>query len=161
VTGVDLQRGVVVIQQVDYLPSDTPVLLLADADATGFTMQAKPADIPSLTDEEIDSNRLRIGSPTSQPKAYEDYIFFRGEFVMVSGGTLSTGKVFLDLSSEEAAATRSVLSFGDGSGTTAIESPQRQPSLQSGWYTLDGRRLNTRPTRKGLYIMVGKKVWIK
>ena len=161
VTGVDLQAGVVLLQELDYLPQGMPVLLLADADASGFVIQPKGEDIPSLTDEEIDSNRLRIGSPTSQPKAYEDYIFFRGEFVMVSGGTLSTGKVFLDLSSEEAAATRSVLSFGDGNGTTAIESPHRQPSLHPGWYTLDGHRLNTRPTRKGLYIMAGKKVWIK
>lgn len=34
-------------------------------------------------------------------------------------------------------------------------------SQLSGWYTLDGRILNERPTVKGLYIHNGKKVAIK
>jgi hypothetical protein len=29
------------------------------------------------------------------------------------------------------------------------------------WYTLDGRKLNSKPTTKGLYIVNGKKVMIK
>ena len=29
------------------------------------------------------------------------------------------------------------------------------------WYTLDGRRLSGKPTKKGLYIVNGKKVVIK
>ena len=162
VTGVDLQRGVVVIQQVDYLPSDTPLLLLADADATGFTMQAKPADIPLLSDAEKSQNRLRVGSPTIQPTAYEDYIFFRGEFVMVGGGTLSTGKVFLDLNSEQSAATRGVIGIGGSDGTTGITAVKRQAgTTASRWYSLDGRRLDGYPSRKGIYIRDGRKVVIK
>ena len=31
----------------------------------------------------------------------------------------------------------------------------------AGWYTLDGRKLNGKPTKKGLYIHNGKKVVIK
>ena len=34
-------------------------------------------------------------------------------------------------------------------------------SSRSGWYTLDGRKLYEKPTRRGLYIANGKKVVIK
>jgi len=57
------------------------------------------------------------------------------------------------------------LNFGDGEGTTSIEA---QPILNShssifneeAWYTLDGRRLASKPTQNGLYINGGRKVAI-
>jgi hypothetical protein len=103
-----------------------------------------------------------VGSPTIQPTAYEDYIFFRGEFVMVGGGTLSTGKVFLDLNSEQSAATRGVIGIGGSDGTTGITAVKRQAgTTASRWYFLDGRRLDGYPSRKGIYIHDGRKVVIK
>ena len=162
VTGVNVIAGVVLLREIDYMPEGAAVLLLTDEDlSSGFVVQHKGNGIPDLTAEEMLENRLRVGSETVQPKAYEDYIFFRGQFVMVSGGTLSPGKVFLDLNPEEAAATRSVLTFSDGSGTTAISAPRRHPAARCGWYSLDGRRLSAAPTRKGIYIHDGRKVVIK
>jgi len=162
VTGVNLEKGVVTLKEVDYLPQESPVLLLADGDATGFEILPKSSDVAQLSDAEIRANRLRVGSPTVQPTAYEDYILFRGEFVMVSGGTLSTGKVFLDLNSEQSAATRGVIGIGGSNDTTGITAVKRQAgATASRWYSLDGRRLDGHPSRKGIYIHDGRKVVIK
>ena len=162
VTGVDLRGGAVVLQQVSYMPQDMPLLLLTENEVTEMALLPKDADTPVLTDEAKSVNLLRVGSPTVQPTPYEDYIFFRGEFVMVSGGTLSTGKVFLDLNSEQSAATRGVIGIGGPDGTTGITAVKRQAgATESRWYSLDGRRLDGHPSRKGIYIHDGRKVVIK
>ena len=59
-----------------------------------------------------------------------------------------------------------VVDFGDG-GETGIDELEADSSLfthhssLSGWYMLDGRRLDRQPTKAGLYINKGRKVIIK
>lgn len=49
-----------------------------------------------------------------------------------------------------------------GSEPTSIESPIENHFQENEvWYTLGGRRMNGRPTQKGVYIMNGKKVVVK
>ena len=57
----------------------------------------------------------------------------------------------------------SVISIGDGDGTTGINTlPNDDGEDMSGnWYTLDGRKLQGKPTQKGVYISNGKKMVIK
>lgn len=51
---------------------------------------------------------------------------------------------------------------GIPTGIKAIENDKTAESLETGnWYTLDGRRLNGKPTKKGIYIVNGHKVAIK
>ena len=57
-----------------------------------------------------------------------------------------------------------IVSFDDDdSDVTGIDSVDYEQSTngKSGWYTLDGVKLNVKPTQKGLYIKDGKKVVIK
>ena len=59
-----------------------------------------------------------------------------------------------------------VLNFGDddsATGIIAIGDSQLSTlnSQLSGWYTLDGRKLNSKPTAKGVYVKNGKKIVIK
>ena len=59
-----------------------------------------------------------------------------------------------------------VLNFGDddsATGIIAIGDSQLSTlnSPLSGWYTLDGRKLNGKPTAKGVYVKNGKKIVIK
>lgn len=59
-----------------------------------------------------------------------------------------------------------VLNFGgDASGIQNLSSDASRlahcSSLNDGWYTLDGRRLNVQPTKAGVYINHGNKVVIK
>ena len=60
------------------------------------------------------------------------------------------------------AARQFVLNFSNG--TTAIVNPDATDSQRpadSSIYTLDGRKLTAKPTKKGIYIMNGKKVVVK
>ena len=65
------------------------------------------------------------------------------------------------------ASTNDVLNFQKNgiSGTpelpTAISFVQREILSQNGWYTLQGFKLDKRPTQRGVYIMNGKKIIIK
>ena len=49
---------------------------------------------------------------------------------------------------------------GDGDTTGIMEIENGKLNIES-WYSLDGRRLNAKPTKKGVYIQNGKKVVVK
>lgn len=54
------------------------------------------------------------------------------------------------------------IDFGNGQGTTGITEMRSETEItRNGWYTLDGRCLQDKPSAKGVYIMNGKKVIIK
>ena len=54
-----------------------------------------------------------------------------------------------------------VLNFGNG-GTNMIENSIMKIGNEAGtWYTIDGRKLNNKPTAKGIYIYNGKKIVIR
>ena len=64
-----------------------------------------------------------------------------------------------------AAGVRSIeLNFGED-GTTSINEELRMKNEEfataTGWYTLDGKKLQGKPTQKGVYIVNGRKVVIK
>ena len=52
------------------------------------------------------------------------------------------------------------LNFGDGEATdiSLFETDSQQ---DANWYTIDGRRINGKPTTNGLYINKGQKLFIK
>lgn len=80
-------------------------------------------------------------------------------FYKYNGSGLSSIKAHLEIPST--VGSRSFYGFDDN--TTAISAPESHASteLNGAWYTLDGRKLQGVPTRKGLYIVNGKKVVIK
>lgn len=56
------------------------------------------------------------------------------------------------------------LNFGEGTATSISEElrvKSEEFATATGWYTLDGRRLQGKPAQKGVYIQNGKKVIIK
>lgn len=161
VTGVDFSTGKVILTAVDYLPAGIPTLLITDDMAGDFILCSKDPDTPEISDDVIAANMLRVGSPDVQPTAFEDYVFLDGMFIMMGGGTLPTGMVFLDLNQEQAARTRGSISIDGDSDTTGIVEVEKEESRVAGWFTLDGRRYSSRPTRKGIYIYNGRKVMIK
>ena len=54
-----------------------------------------------------------------------------------------------------------VLNFGEGEKTEIVEIDNGQLTIDNSWYDLNGRKLNGKPTKKGLYIVNGRKVVIK
>ena len=161
VVGVNSEKGKVILQKVEYLPKGLPLLLIADNPGDGFILEPKSDETPEIKDDVKASNLLRIGSATVQPKAFEDYIFYKGRFVMVDGGKLADGKMFLDLNQEQSAKTRGVLGIGGDSSTTGIRPVESGEGRAESWYTLDGRRLPSPPVRKGIYIKNGEKIVVK
>ncbi len=53
------------------------------------------------------------------------------------------------------------LNFGDNDATGIVSIDNEQLNNESGWYTVDGKKLDKQPKRKGVYINNGIKVVIK
>ena len=91
-------------------------------------------------------------------------ILFVGEnntlYYPKSGAFVNACRAYFDLGS--ASAREFVMNFDGENEVTSLPQPlQKEGSQADAWYTLDGRKLNGKPTMKGLYIHNGKKVIIK
>ena len=176
--------GTLTISEIDYIPEDVPVLLLSDAASAGFTAAPKEEATTAITDGAKNSNLLKVAPEGGvDVEAAQTYMFYNGEFVLTKKGKLSKGKFFLynpnyDSTSTTAgqqgagnAPSLSVLRFvieEDVTGVQTIDfaTPHSQGengqlTIDNSWYTLDGRKLNGKPTKAGLYIKNGRKKVIK
>ena len=77
--------------------------------------------------------------------------------------TVNAFRGFFALSTEAPETTASaniIIDWGDGE-TTAIEGVDNGQLTADGWYTLQGVKLDGKPTEKGIYIINGKKVAVQ
>ena len=150
----DIDGTSATIQQIDYLPQSVPVLIKR-ADKTENLYKATTGNGTAFY-----VNKLMINETDREVSAGELYLLYRDEFVLTSSGTLPAGSVYLPIT-DLAVKTRS-LTIGNGEGTTSIENLTPALSESDGeWYDLQGRRLDNKPNRKGIYISNGRKVVIK
>ena len=119
--------------------------------------------------------RQPLPPPAIPFDADDKSILFLGEnntlYYPKSGATIGAQRGYFKLTGitagEKADGARTiVLDFGDGETTGIIEAGANSQlstfnSQLSVWYTLDGLRLASKPTQKGIYINNGKKVVIK
>ena len=155
-----------------YIPEGVPVLLLANTAAGGFRVQDVSGQ--TLPEGTVSDNLLKeVTTETpgyvddseddNYQKAYFDvktiYMLYRNEFVFNMDGYLAKGKVYLDPTAYTPAPSRLMINTDSG---TSIQSLQSSVELQSDvWYSIDGRRLSGKPTKKGIYIRNGQVVVIK
>jgi hypothetical protein len=78
-----------------------------------------------------------------------------------SGASIGAFRAYFDLGSNGDAVREFRLNFGGEGSTQGIVSLTTNPTPKGIVYTLDGRKLDKMPTRKGLYIENGHKVVIK
>ena len=129
------------------IPAGVPVLLLSktvDSD-----------DIRTSSTEE--KGTAKGGQLKAAPKGGKEvksigniYLLYKDKFYLSQTGTIPENRVYLELKEEQAqkASSRGVLSIGDD-GTTGIQQIENGLNLEkSGWYTLDGRRLNAAPSKR-------------
>ena len=166
--------GTAVITPLDYIPVDVPVLLLSDAEASGFVASPKDPSTPEVTAQTKNSNLLKVSAGGETVKAAQIYMFYKGEFVLTKAGTLGEGKFYLynpnyaNTSTNENSGSsnaRGLLQFviddEEPTGITEFETSTTKEPDTDVWYTLDGRRLSVKPTKAGIYIHQGQKEYIK
>ena len=166
--------GTAVITKLDYIPEDVPVLLLSDAEASGFVASPKDPSTPEVTAQAKNSNLLKVSAGGETVEAAQIYMFYKGEFVLTKAGTLGEGKFYLynpnyantstsgnSGSSEARGTLQFIIDDEDTTGITELEKSTTKKQDTDVWYTLDGRRLSVKPSKAGIYIHQGQKEYIK
>lgn len=161
ITGIN-EKGLV-LTEVKRIAAGEPVLV--------FTDERKISEFYTVEAGEVEGdskNLLKVAPEGGQEvKLGEVYLLYNDVFYYSQAGTISEGRVYLTqpTSEESLQKTRSYYILGTRGDTTGIAAAQRmdgtQGSSASVWYGLDGRRYDTIPTRKGIYIKDGRKVVIK
>ena len=145
------------------IPAGVPVLLMAATTVSdGFVTST------TTTTGTAAGKYLKVAPAGGKPvSAGQVYLLHNNKFYFSQAGKIPANHVYLDLNEEqeqpqqEKTRTRGVIGIGDD-GTTGIQQIENGANIEkTGWYTLDGRRLESAPTRKGLYINNGKKIIIK
>ena len=75
-----------------------------------------------------------------------------------TSGSLKGFRAYIETTSGARTLT---LDFGDGETTGVVTMEDVRGKMSDEWNTLDGRKLDKKPTSKGLYIVNGKKVVVK
>ncbi len=91
------------------------------------------------------------------------YALYSDKFLMIDADEgIPTHRFIMRVSYGDVGKARS-LTIGVGGDTTGMEELKNEKieELNSEWYDLQGRKLGSKPTRKGLYINNGKKIVIK
>lgn len=139
--------------ELDYIPNGVPVVLMNAEDAKGFLVQSGTGEISTT------GNLLAVQATDGEKATATVYLLYKGEFVLNKAGILKAGTVYLPVSAGGGSGARLKISRG---GNTGIENIEYTIKPQSdAWYTLDGRRLSNKPTKKGLYLQGGKKIVVK
>ena len=165
-----IKDDVVIIEEITdgIIPAGVPVLLLSKAHK-GKDFRTAPTDNKGGDYKNI---LKAAGKDGQEVKLGEVYLLYKDMFYLSQAGTIPENGVYLPATIEEeqskddqqAVKTRSFLSIGDfDDGITGIKEKviENSENLSDAWYSLDGRRLSTPPTAKGLYIHAGKKVLVK
>ena len=166
VTGVDYNAGVVEVEELTYIPVNVPVLLLTEGDAphnADFTATVYSVGEGGAAD--VTSNLLCKSVGTESADWGQYYVFSKGEFVLAMGDKMiKAGKFYFEnekyVPGSTPAPALSRLSISRR-GATRINKVVDNIYLTDSWYTLNGQKLNKKPTRKGIYIQNGKKLIVK
>ena len=169
VTYVNMTNHTLTIQKLDYVPKDVPVLLLTDIaefdEEQIYSYAVTPVSVAAADVADTSDNLLKqVTSETGQIVEFgQVYMYYKGKFVITTAGTMEKGKFYVDNPN-----------FQDGGVSNAPLSIMFDETTDVGdvrwmmdderddkWYSLDGRRLNGKPTKKGLYLKDGKKIVIK
>jgi len=165
--------GTISIVPISYIPKDVPVLLLASSDVTGITASPKNAATPDISESVINSNKLKKASTSGvYVETTEAYMYYKatGEFVLTIAGTMYNAFYIINPNYTPSGGGPSGIRrylrivVEEDEDPTGMDNELRATDNGQGndlWYTLDGRRLDGKPTQKGIYITNGKKIYFK
>ncbi len=163
-TSVNTSANFVLVKKVDYLPAGVPVILTATADKSS-RIAVSPQKDPTLTDAQKASNLLKVVTEEDgmHVNNTEVYVFYQAELVLSLAGTLAKGRIYMDNPNKTgtSAGARMLRIVKDEETTDIMVIEQTPFDIDNHWYSLDGRTLSGKPTKKGIYINDGRKVVIK
>jgi len=147
----------VTAEAVDYIKANTGVLLYNTSSLAGSILASAGTGTTYTS--------LLKGGNFAEGR---NYILYGDKFVVYDGTATGPGEYRCYLPAEDATAAARYRSLtivvgGDG-GTTSIDGTRLTDNdnmADADWYDLQGRKLDGKPEKKGLYIMNGKKVVIK
>ena len=151
----------------DAMKASTP-FLLKNTTNEEKTILLIPCNEPDLA---VTVANEFIGTLTAKEFTEDDmatgdfYVCNGKEFIKVRGaGTLAPNKAYLKVTGNAPASIPFRRSIDGGEGTTGISEEVRVKSEEfatAPYYDLNGRKLQGKPTQKGVYIQNGKKVVVK
>lgn len=172
------------IDDLDYIPANTPIMVKTADDITGVKNFGNkkiiaPANADALSVDAGGGAKF-TGTYTTKEVSGADNAeiwFLMGNsdsWAYIGAGKDATWNIlpfeaFIDMSSSSASSFTFYFEELDGS-VTAIKSVEAegaddaesaQGTAAEGWYTINGIKLNAKPTQKGIYIYNGKKVAIQ
>lgn len=173
-TMTEVSSGSSLTENMPYLfkPKETKRLLFKGTAPTGGIISAGEAESGNWKFKGTYKKLTYGTAPFSDPvygfaaKAKGDVI--AGEFVMAAeGASIPAMRCFLKYNTtstrgetEELPGRITVKLVGDPTSIGTLNTHTGEVTFD-GWYSLDGQRFNTKPTKKGLYIYKGIKVTIK
>ena len=156
--GYNKSEGSLLMVKVTSVPAGTGLLLKGTPNST-YTAKGQTSPYVysnlltgTIAETDVTTNDLILG------KSNDKIGFYR----VSEPGTLAAGKAYLKDMAPTAGARMLSLEFYDDA--TAIREKVKVNSEKfatAEWYTLDGRKLQGRPTKKGLYLLNGKKVVVR
>ena len=165
ITGIDEEKGTVITSPVDFIPAGVPVMLENEGEAKAITHVPYTGSATAPTNNKL--NYSNPNTPAQSSSTDNWYVIYNNKFVKVTAGTqVKGGKCYLNLNGTSSSGTRGYYDIDGSDGTTGIrevksEGVKGEKWNDGEWYTLQGRKFTTKPTKPGLYILNGKKVVIK
>ncbi len=157
---VGIKNNVLVPEEITdgIIPAGVPVLLLSkELKGNDF----RTASVTSETKGGAATNLLKVAPEGGmQVTLGEVYLLYKDVFYLSQAGTIPAGAVYLIIPKEETPTKARSYALAAG-GTTGITTVSSSAVASPVWYSLDGRGHEGKPTRKGIYIIRGKKVVIK
>lgn len=174
VSGVNWSTGVVTVTNsgLGYLPENVPVLIYKQTYASGtmngtYQLTAHAAGTPPTPCEyfKAETEDKTLDGLKALRSASEIYVLRGNNFVRATSGTLKARHCYLWKpigGGGSGAPAQLSISFDDNTTNIDLQADSTNDSItNSNWYTLDGRKLEGKPAKKGVYIKNGKKVVVK
>ena len=163
-TVVSITDKTVNVEACDAIPALTPMLIynsngadteawIVSTDELGMTI----SNTVTVCDEF--KGTLTEKTFTDDDMAAKDYYVCTGQdFVWVpNAGSIAANKCWLELSKDQPQSTRAIVIGDETTGIAGVSNKV----VDGQWYDLNGRKLEQKPTAKGVYIVNGKKQVIK
>ena len=144
-------------------PAETPLLVYNKSEQDKiFLLIPTTDDADEVTPATQFVGTLEATTIPASATGADNYALNGYAFVWVKNAIeVGANKCWLHIASQHAAARAVTRSIVGGNGTTGIDAIENVTIDNEGWYDMQGRKLQAKPNRKGIYIHNGKKVVVR